>query len=143
MKKILNKAAFMAAFVTAFAFVGTMIAAPVATQAASNTPTCGGVTETDPLKAGVACAKPDGKAGTTTLFGANSIFQTVANLMIFIVGIIAVIMLIIGGIRYALSGGDQSAVTSAKNTILYAIIGLVIAFLSFAAVNWVITSITT
>ena len=47
------------------------------------------------------------------------------------------IPLIIGGIRYVVSGGDQGAVTSAKNTILYAIIGIVIAFLAFAAVRFV------
>ena len=146
MKKILNKVGFMAAFVTAFAFVGALVAAP-ATFAATNedettTGTCATGTGADPLQNGVNCAKPSGAAGDATLFGGdNSIFKTVANLMIFVVGIIAVIMLIIGGIRYALSGGDQSAVTSAKNTILYAIIGLVIAFLAFAAVNWVIDAL--
>jgi multisubunit Na+/H+ antiporter MnhB subunit len=57
--------------------------------------------------------------------------------MLFIIGAIAVIMLIIGGIRYVVSAGDQNAVTSAKNTILYAIIGIVVAFLAYAAVNFV------
>ena len=47
------------------------------------------------------------------------------------------VMLIIGGIRYVVSGGDQGAVTSAKNTILYAIIGIIVAFLAFAAVRFV------
>jgi multisubunit Na+/H+ antiporter MnhB subunit len=46
-------------------------------------------------------------------------------------------MLIIGGIRYVVSAGDQNAVTSAKNTILYAIIGIIVAFLAYAAVNFV------
>jgi hypothetical protein len=46
-------------------------------------------------------------------------------------------MLIIGGVRYVLSNGDQGAVTNAKNTILYAIIGIVVAFLAYAAVNFV------
>ena len=58
-----------------------------------------------------------------------------------IVGIIAVIMLIIGGIRYVISGGDSKKVTDAKNTVLYAIIGLVIAFLAFAIVNFVISAL--
>ena len=48
------------------------------------------------------------------------------------------IMLIIGGIKYVVSGGDAKKVTDAKNTVLYAIIGLVIAFLAFAIVNFVI-----
>ena len=51
------------------------------------------------------------------------------------------IMLIIGGIRYVISGGDSKKVTDAKNTVLYAIIGLVIAFLAFAIVNFVITAL--
>ena len=46
-------------------------------------------------------------------------------------------MLIIGGIRYVISGGDQAQVTAAKNTILYAIVGIVVAFLAYAAVNFV------
>lgn len=50
-------------------------------------------------------------------------------------------MLIIGGIRYVISGGDSKKVTDAKNTVLYAIIGLVIAFLAFAIVNFVITAL--
>ena len=49
-------------------------------------------------------------------------------------------MLIIGGIRYTTSNGDQQAVQNAKNTILYAVVGLVIATLAFAAINFVIGS---
>ena len=50
-------------------------------------------------------------------------------------------MIIWGGIRYATSAGNSSSVTTAKNTILYAIVGLVIAFLAFAAVNFVLGSL--
>lgn len=74
----------------------------------------------------------------TTLDGDDGIITTVINVLLFVIGIIAVIMLIIGGIRYAVSGGDSGAVTSAKNTILYAIVGLVIAVFAYAIVNWVI-----
>jgi ABC-type Na+ efflux pump permease subunit len=51
-------------------------------------------------------------------------------------------MLIYGGIRYTISGGDAKNVTAAKNTILYAIVGIVVAILAFAIVNFVITSLT-
>ena len=68
----------------------------------------------------------------------GSIFQSVANVLIFLVGAIAVIMLIVGGLRYVLSSGSSSAVEGAKNTILYAIIGIVVAALAFAAVNFVV-----
>jgi multisubunit Na+/H+ antiporter MnhB subunit len=60
--------------------------------------------------------------------------------LLFIIGAVSVIMLIIGGIRYTISQGDQSQVTSAKNTILYAIIGLIVAILAYALVNFVVTS---
>jgi ABC-type Na+ efflux pump permease subunit len=49
-------------------------------------------------------------------------------------------MLIIGGLRYVVSGGDSSAVQNAKNTILYAIVGIVVAILAYAVVNFVISS---
>lgn len=75
------------------------------------------------------------------LFGDNGVFKQVTNTILYIVGIIAVIMLIIGGIRYVTSGGDAKKVTDAKNTVLYAIIGLVIAFLAFAIVNFVISAL--
>ena len=75
------------------------------------------------------------------LFGNTGVFKQVTNTILYIVGIIAVIMLIIGGIKYVISGGDSKKVTDAKNTVLYAIIGLVIAFLAFAIVNFVISAL--
>lgn len=76
----------------------------------------------------------------TTLFGSTGIFTTVTNVMLFIVGAISVIMIVIGGFRYVLSGGNSTNVTAAKNTILYAIVGLVVAMLAYAMINFVITS---
>ncbi len=67
----------------------------------------------------------------------TSVFSTVTNVMLFLVGAVAVIMLIVGGFRYVASNGDQNSVTGAKNTIMYALIGIVVAFLAFAAVNFV------
>jgi len=64
--------------------------------------------------------------------------KQVVNVLLFVLGAISVIMIIIGGIRYATSNGDSSQITSAKNTILYAIIGLVVAILAYAIVNFVI-----
>lgn len=71
----------------------------------------------------------------------DSIFTVVVNILLYIIGAISVIMLIVGGIRYTISNGDSSQVTSAKNTILYAIVGLIIAFLAYAIVNWVLTGL--
>lgn len=89
-----------------------------------------------------------GNDQSACLFGTESgcdgsqtpIFKTITNVLLFIIGAVSVIMLIIGGIRYTISQGDSSAVTSAKNTILYSIIGIIVAILAYAAVNFVISS---
>ena len=67
--------------------------------------------------------------------------KNIVNWLLFAVGVIAVIMLIWGGIKYATSAGDSNKVTSAKNTIMYAVIGLAVALLAFAIVNFVINSL--
>jgi hypothetical protein len=91
------------------------------------------------IRGGIGCTD----TGTPDkLFGDGSIFTTIVNVLLFLIGAISVIMLIVGGIRYTISNGDSGAVTSAKNTILYAIVGLIIAFLAFAIVNWVLGAIT-
>ena len=79
----------------------------------------------------------------SNLFGSTGVFNTVTNVLLFIVGAVSVIMIIIGGMRYILSGGNSANVTAAKNTILYAIVGIVVAILGYAIVNFVITSFTT
>lgn len=76
----------------------------------------------------------------TDLFGATGIFTTVSNVMLFIVGAISVIMIVIGGLRYVISGGNTANVTAAKNTILYAIVGLIVSMLAYAVINFVISS---
>jgi len=81
-----------------------------------------------------------GEDQQTDLFGDNGVFKIITNVLLFIIGAISVIMLIIGGIRYVVSGGDSAAVTSAKNTILYAIVGIIVAILAYALVNFVIGS---
>jgi hypothetical protein len=74
------------------------------------------------------------------LFGASGIFTTVTNVMLFVVGAISVIMIVIGGLRYVISGGNSANVTAAKNTILYAIVGLIVSMLAYAIINFVITN---
>ena len=84
------------------------------------------------------CAKSDDQPAD--LFGNGGVFQTITDVLLFVIGAVSVIMLILGGIRYTISQGDSAAVTAAKNTILYAIIGLVVAILAYAAVHFVIGS---
>ena len=95
--------------------------------------------EGNPAQEGAETAKPDGVP--TELIGPEGVFTEITNTILFAVGIISIIMLIWGGLRYILSGGDSKKVTDAKNTILYAIIGLVVALLAYAIVNFVINAI--
>lgn len=70
--------------------------------------------------------------------GDGSIVRRIINIMLYAVGVISVIMLIFGGFRYVISGGQKEAVTSAKNTILYAIVGLLVAIFAYAIIKFVI-----
>ena len=67
--------------------------------------------------------------------------QNVINLILAIVGIIAVVMIIVGGITYATSAGDSGKVKKAKDTILYGIVGLVVALLAFAIVDFALANV--
>lgn len=82
-----------------------------------------------------------GNGQPTELFGSGGVVKTVTNILLFFAGALSVIMLIVGGLRYTISGGNSTAVTAAKNTVLYAIVGLVVAFLAYAAINFVLTSL--
>ena len=77
----------------------------------------------------------------TELIGDNGVFSRITNTVLLIVGLISVIMLVYGGLRYILSGGDSKKVTDAKNTVLYAIIGLIISMLAYAIVHFVLNSV--
>lgn len=68
---------------------------------------------------------------------AQSLIGTLVNVLLFIVGSLAVVMIIASGIFYVISSGDAGKVAKAKNTLLYSIVGLVVAFIAFALVNWV------
>ena len=72
---------------------------------------------------------------------ANDVFKNIVNILLFIIGAVSVIMLIYGGIRYTTSGGNANNVTAAKNTIIYSIIGLVVAILAFAVVQFVVNQV--
>ena len=68
----------------------------------------------------------------------NENLTNILNWIVGILGIVAVIVIIIGGVNYMTSAGDAGKVKKAKDTILYGIIGLIVAALAFAIVNWVI-----
>ena len=68
--------------------------------------------------------------------GATGVWGVI-QLVMTILGAVAVIMIVIGGIKYTISQGDSSALTSAKNTILYSVIGLVVAISATAIIGFV------
>ena len=65
----------------------------------------------------------------------KSTIGNVTNLLLMAVGAISIIMIVVGGILFALSNGDSSRVTKARNTVLYAAIGLIVSLLASAIVN--------
>ena len=65
----------------------------------------------------------------------------VLNIVYLVAGITAVIMIIIGGIRYATSDGDSNGISAAKNTVLYSVVGLVVVLAAAAITNFVITNV--
>lgn len=77
---------------------------------------------------------------TTTV---DSLLTTVINIISLVVGVVSVIMIIIGGMKYITSGGDSGNVSGAKNTILYAVIGLVVVALAQIIVKFVLAKVGT
>lgn len=88
-----------------------------------------------PTKEAIDGLKSTGQDGGPTV---EEVIQAITNLLLFIVGAAAVIFLIYGGIQYVTSGGDEGSTKSAKNTILYAIVGIIIAVAAYAIVNFVL-----
>lgn len=81
-------------------------------------------------------------SGTSQTDKVNSLISDVINVFSVIVGIVAVIMIIVGGFHYITSGGSDEKVKKAKNTILYAIIGLVVVALAQIIVKFVLNKAT-
>ena len=107
----------------------TPLVAPAVVGASAKTQLCQGATGTNN------CQKA-GEQNDLTV-----VIKNVVNILLFLIGAISVIMIVVGGLRYVTSAGDQSAVNGAKNTILYAVVGLVVAFMAYAIVNFVINQL--
>lgn len=67
----------------------------------------------------------------------DGIIKLVVNWLLYFVIILSVIMIVFGGLKYVTSSGDSGKVGEAKKTIVYAIVGLVVAILAYAIVNFV------
>jgi hypothetical protein len=81
-------------------------------------------------------ADKSGAQGGPTL---EARISTITSVLLFVVGAVSVIMIIVGGIKYVNSNGDSSKVKSAKDTIMYSVVGLVVALLAYAIVKFVLT----
>jgi ABC-type Fe3+ transport system permease subunit len=71
----------------------------------------------------------------------SDIVKIIVNTLLYLLAAVSVVVIIIAGITYTTSGGDSALVTKAKNTLLYAVVGLVVAILAYAIVNYVISAI--
>lgn len=141
MKKVIvtSFAAFSLVFSGAAIFAAQPVAADVKDQI------CGGANLT--LSAGK-CAKEvcieENKDGVCTKKGdesensLNKLLTSIVNIISVIVGVVAVIMVIFSGFKYITSGGDSSKISSAKTTIIYAIVGLIIVALAQVIVRFVL-----
>ena len=68
------------------------------------------------------------------------ITKRIINIFSIVVGAVSVVMIIIGGFRYIISGGDSSGVSGAKNTILYAVVGLVIVLFAQVIIRFILSN---
>lgn len=129
--------------IVALLSVVTLVAAPVAVPALASAQDIGHClsqgTNFDTSGNGDTCSgNTDTSQGTSHI---QTIVRTVVNIFSLIVGVVAVIMIILGGLRYITSGGDSNNVSSAKNTIIYAIIGLVVVALAQFIVQFVLNKV--
>lgn len=104
------------------------------------------------LRTIAAILNADGGTGngtdTTTIhnlptISANAVFTNILDIVYFVIGIVAVIVIIFAGIRYSTSAGNAANVTKAKNALVYAIVGLVVVLLAFVITQFVAGRITT
>jgi hypothetical protein len=89
-------------------------------------------------RAGGSSATCKAKSEGSSREGAAKQVQGVINLILMLLGILAVIMIIIGGYRYVTANGDEGSVKQGKDTILYSCIGLVLAIMSYGIVNFIV-----
>lgn len=102
------------------------LAAPVTVGAIDLVPDCPAGAPDSQL-----CGPPDDEDAT-------SLAENLIGLLLFIIGIVSVVMIVIGGFRYVVSNGDANKIAAAKNTILYSVIGLIVAILASFIVNTVV-----
>lgn len=133
-------------FIIALAIFGGAVSVPLATQPVAAIDVFSSACSSTSSSSGGASSSGS-SSGSSEVCGAaktddaTKIVRSVINTVLYVLAFIAVIMIIIGGIRYTTSNGDSGSIKSAKDTIMYAVIGLVVAIMAFAIVNFVITNV--
>ena len=79
--------------------------------------------------------------GSDPIAGKEGIIMRVVNILSYVVGAASVIMVIYGGMKYVLANGDSNSISTARNTILYALIGVVVFLFSQLIIRFVISRI--
>jgi cytochrome bd-type quinol oxidase subunit 2 len=116
-----------------------LVAVPVAVPAIASADT---IDISHNLGCGANLSTDQSSCSTST--GTNriqTIVTQVVNIFSVIVGIVSVIMIIYGGFKYITSGGDSGNISAAKNTIVYALIGLVVVALAQFIVQFVLNKV--
>lgn len=137
LKKAALKLSILSLLVVPFGVVGTAMAQEPSTPLQNST--CQGSDLQFPADGSAPTCEATTGTGQTRI---NELITQIINVFSILVGIVAVVMMIYGGFRYITSGGDSGNVTSAKNTILYAIIGLIIVALAQFIVKFVLNKAT-
>lgn len=132
-------------------FSGNAHASPAPEPKDSSTSICDELNSSDPLYPSY-CSDRDnnnansngGNAATDTsspILGPNSILYKVVQFVTMMTGVASVIMIIVGGFRYVTSGGDSASTKGAKDTILYAVIGLAITIFAQTIIIFVLSKL--
>lgn len=79
-----------------------------------------------------------GEVDNVPMITGGEVLTNALNLTYFIAGAVAVIVIIVGGIMYATSGGNSGSVGKAKNMILYSVVGIIVIIVAFAITNFVL-----
>lgn len=115
---------------------------PVAVLATSNSVAAADCTDAKSCAQAGVCSVDQNGCNKDPQGSVSNLVSTIINLLSLVVGVTAVIMIIIGGLKYITSTGDAGNINSAKNTILYAIVGLIIVALAQVIVRFVINKTT-
>ena len=85
------------------------------------------------------CKEVESSNTRNPLLGPDGILTTMASILAYLVGFAAIIVIIIAGIQYILSSGDSAKISKAKDTIIYAVIGLIVAVVAQGVVGLVLS----